>query len=50
METLAYILKEVDKVVWGPVMLILLVGTGVFLTIRTRALSWRNLGLSLIHI
>ncbi|MDD6194213.1 MAG: sodium:alanine symporter family protein [Lachnospiraceae bacterium] len=44
METLAYILEEVDKVVWGPVMLILLVGTGVFLTIRTRALSWRNLG------
>lgn len=36
-----------DKIVWGPVMLILLVGTGVFLTIRVRFLSWRNLGYAL---
>lgn len=43
METLGEILKEVDEFVWGPAMLILLVGTGVFLTIRTRCLAWRNL-------
>lgn len=29
---------------WGPFMLVLLVGTGVFLTIRTGALAWKNLG------
>lgn len=40
-------LVTVDGFVWGPVMLVLLVGTGVFLTIRTRALSWRNLGYAL---
>ncbi len=44
MELLNKIVSAVDTAVWGPVMLILLVGTGVFLTIRTRALSWRNLG------
>ncbi len=38
------ILTKVDDFVWGPVMLILLVGTGIFLTIRTSFLPWRNLG------
>ena len=33
----------VDDFVWGPVMLVLLVGTGIFLTIRTGFLPWRNL-------
>jgi len=37
------ILKTIDDFVWGPVMLVLLVGTGIFLTIRTKALCWRNL-------
>lgn len=36
-------LSKIDDFVWGPFMLILLVGTGIFLTIRTRALCWRNL-------
>ncbi|MDE5778818.1 MAG: sodium:alanine symporter family protein [Lachnospiraceae bacterium] len=35
--------KVVDDFVWGPVMLVLLVGTGIFLTIRTGFLPWRNL-------
>lgn len=43
METLGEILKSIDEFVWGPAMLMLLVGTGVFLTIRTRCLAWRNL-------
>ncbi|MBO5510091.1 MAG: sodium:alanine symporter family protein [Lachnospiraceae bacterium] len=38
------IVALVDDFVWGPVMLILLVGTGIFLTIRTKFLPWRNLG------
>ena len=33
--------------VWGPVMLILLVGTGVFLTVRLKFRPWRNLGYAL---
>lgn len=37
------ILNAIDDFVWGPVMLVLLVGTGIFLTIRTKALCWRNL-------
>lgn len=37
------IVSKVDDFVWGPVMLVLLVGTGVFLTIRTGFLPWRNL-------
>lgn len=40
---LSDILTTIDTIVWGPVMLVLLVGTGVFLTIRTKALCWRNL-------
>nr|WP_326126380.1 amino acid carrier protein [uncultured Oscillibacter sp.] len=33
-----------DDVLWGPGTLALLVGTGAFLTLRTRFLPWRNLG------
>lgn len=44
MEKLSDILTVIDDFVWGPVMLILLVGTGIFLTIRLRFLPWRNLG------
>jgi len=42
-ENLTNALNAVDDFVWGPVMLVLLVGTGIFLTIRTKALCWRNL-------
>jgi AGCS family alanine or glycine:cation symporter len=47
METFAEVLKQIDDFVWGPVMLCLLVGTGVFLTIRTKFRPWRNLGYAL---
>lgn len=43
MKTFSNLLVTIDDFVWGPVMLILLVGTGIFLTIRTKALCWRNL-------
>ena len=43
MKMLSDVLVKIDDFVWGPVMLILLVGTGVFLTIRTKPLCWRNL-------
>jgi AGCS family alanine or glycine:cation symporter len=43
----ADVISAIDGFVWGPVMLVLLVGTGVFLTIRTGFLPWRNLGYAL---
>lgn len=47
METFSELVEKVDAFVWGPCMLILLVGTGIFLTFRTRFLPWRNLGYAL---
>lgn len=44
MEKLGNILSTIDNFVWGPVMLILLVGTGIFLTFRLKFRTWRNLG------
>lgn len=43
METFSNIVSAVDSFVWGPVMLVLLVGTGIFLTVRIRFATWRNL-------
>lgn len=40
-------LKTVDEFLWGPGTLALLLGTGIFLTIRTRFFPWRNLGYAL---
>lgn len=44
MDELSGVLTVVDDFVWGPVMLILLVGTGIWLTVRLRFRTWRNLG------
>ena len=43
----AEIISAIDDFVWGPVMLILLVGTGIFLTVRLKFRPWRNLGYAL---
>lgn len=40
-------LRAADDFLWGPGTLALLVGTGAFLTLRTRFLPWRNLGYAL---
>ncbi len=45
--TFADILSNVNDFVWGPVMLTLLVGTGVFLMIRLKFRPLRNLGYAL---
>ncbi len=45
--TVAAWIARIDRLVWGPGMLALLMGTGVFLTLRTRFLPWRNLGWAL---
>ena len=44
MEQFGKILSEIDDFVWGPYMLFLLVGTGIFLTFRLKFRPWRNLG------
>ena len=36
-----------DEFLWGPGTLLLLMGTGALLTVRTRFLPWRNLGYAL---
>ena len=40
---LSQLLNDVNNFVWGPVMLALLVGTGIFLTVRLKFLPWKNL-------
>ena len=47
MEAFSSFIDKVDSFVWGPAMLVLLVGTGVFLTFRLGFQTWRNLGYSL---
>lgn len=42
-----YFLQMVSQFLWGPGTLMLLLGTGLFLTIRMRFLPWRNLGYAL---
>ena len=48
--TLEKIVAMVDDFVWGPYMLVLLVGTGIFLTVRLKFLPWRNLGYAIKSI
>ena len=44
MEAFTKFVTAVDDFAWGPVMLILLVGTGVYFTVRTGALQFRKFG------
>jgi len=46
-EKILNVLSSIDKVVWGVPMIVLLVGTGIFLTIRLKGLQFRALGHSL---
>ena len=40
---LSQLLNDINDFVWGPIMLALLVGTGIFLTVRLKFLPWKNL-------
>ncbi len=48
--TISELVSRINDFVWGPFMLALLVGTGVFLTIRLDFLPWRNLGFALRQV
>ena len=50
MEAFSNILTSIDNFVWGPFMLTFLMGTSIFLTIRTKALCWRNLPYALSSV
>ncbi|MEC4679152.1 MAG: sodium:alanine symporter family protein [Nitrospirota bacterium] len=43
MDTLNKFLTSISGLVWGPMMLALLVGVGIYLTIGLRAITWRRL-------
>lgn len=47
MDKFTQIVNSINDFVWGPVMLLFLVGTGIFLTIRLKFIPWKNLGSSL---
>jgi len=47
MEALEHVLTAMNGLVWGPMMLALLVGVGIYLTLGLRAITWRKLGFSL---
>ena len=42
-EQVLALLNRIDRVLWGPPMLVLLLGTGVYLTLRLRGLQFRSL-------
>lgn len=41
------IISAVNNFVWGPIMLALLMGTGMFLTVRLKFKPWLNLGFAI---
>ena len=43
METLTRILENIDEIVWGMPLIILIMAAGIFLTIRLRGLQIRHL-------
>lgn len=50
MSNLMSVLQKIDKLVWGPPLLILLVGTGLYLTIRLGLLQVKKLPLALKYL
>jgi AGCS family alanine or glycine:cation symporter len=47
MEMLENFLNATSGVIWGPIMLTLLVGVGIYLTVGLQAITWRKLAYSL---
>lgn len=49
MKGIINVLNQLDAIIWGPPLLILLIGTGLFLTIKSRGLQFRKFGFVLKH-
>lgn len=47
MEKAAEVLRRIDDIVWGPAMIIFILGTGIWLMVKMRFLPVRNLGYAL---
>ena len=47
MDRAAEILRNIDNIVWGPFLLLFMLGTGIYLTVKMRFLPLRNLGYAL---
>ena len=50
MQNITQVLEKIDSWVWGPPLLILLVGTGIYLTIRLGLLQVFKLPLALKYV
>jgi AGCS family alanine or glycine:cation symporter len=44
MEAINSVMQSMNGIVWGPVMIVLLVGTGLYLTVGLRFVQFRRLG------
>ena len=49
MEIIRLINAEINNIVWGPIMLTLLIGTGLFLSVKTGFLQFRKFGYMMKH-
>ncbi len=49
LESFMYYLRELNNIVWGPGMLILLVGTGLYLTVGLNFFTFKNIGAGIVH-
>lgn len=47
---MAVLLEQLNSWIWGPWLIILFMGTGIFLTVRLRFLPWKNLGFALRQV
>ena len=50
MEQLNHVLESIDSIVWGVPLIVLIMGTGIFLTIRLGVLQFRKLGKALKYM
>ena len=50
METFNKITEKIDNIVWGIPLILLILGCGIFLTIRVGGIQFRNLGLALKYM
>ena len=50
MDAIKDVLNEVSGFVWGPIMLALLLGVGIYLTVGLRFLTWRRIGAGFLSL